>query len=79
VSGCVSGCVSSCVSGYVAGSLLRREEGDSAIDILTETSNNSREDIDKHETDIDIDIGADIEDSKVIDTLIEGEGCRVGS
>jgi hypothetical protein len=82
--GCVSGYVSGCVSGCVSSSLLRREEGDSVIDILIETSNNSREDIDRHETNIgtNIDIGAAIEVGKIIDILIElgssGAGCRAG-
>jgi hypothetical protein len=80
VGGCQVGYVSSCV----ASSLLRHEEGDSVIDILIETSDDSREDVDRHETDIgtDIDTGVDIEVGKTIDILIElgssGVGCRAG-
>jgi hypothetical protein len=76
------------VSGCVSGSLLRREEGDSVIDILIETGDNSREDIDRHETNTgtNIDTGAAIEVGKTTDTLIElgssgagyRAGCRVG-
>jgi hypothetical protein len=68
----------------VSSSLLRREEGDSVINILIETSDDSREDIDGHETNTgtDIDTGAAIEVGKTTDTLIElgssGAGCRAG-
>jgi hypothetical protein len=76
----VSCCVSGCVSGCVASSLLRREEGDNVIDTLTETGDDSRDDVDGHETDTDI--GADTEVGTVTDTLIDCGcgvgGCRVG-
>jgi hypothetical protein len=66
------------MSGCVAGSRLDREEGDSIIEILIETGDNSREEID---IGTDIDTGTEIEVGKVIDILIElgssGAGCRV--
>jgi hypothetical protein len=70
----MSGCISSCVTGCVD-SLLRREEGDSIINILIETSNNSREEID---IGTNIDIGVVIGVNKVIDILIELRSARVG-
>jgi hypothetical protein len=80
VSSCVSGCASGCLFSSVAGSLLRCEEGDSVIDTLIETGDDSREDGFK-EIDIgtDIDIRADIEEGKATDILIEVEGCGAGS
>jgi hypothetical protein len=66
------------MSGYIAGSWLDREEGDSVIEILIETGDNSREETD---TGTNIDIGVEIEVGKVIDILIElgssGVGYRV--
>jgi hypothetical protein len=72
--------MSSYISSYISSSLLRREEGDSIINILIETSNNSREDIDRYKTNIgtNIDIGAAIEVGKIIDTLIKLGSSRAG-
>jgi hypothetical protein len=68
------------VSGCAASSLLRREEGDCVIDILTDTGDDSREDErEEIDTGTDIDTGADIEVGNATDTLIEVECCRVGS
>jgi hypothetical protein len=66
----ISSCITSCVD-----SLLRCEEGDSVINILIETGNNSREEID---IGINIDIRVVIGVDKVIDILIELGSARVG-
>jgi hypothetical protein len=75
VSCCMSGYISGCVTSYVD-SLLRCEEGGSVIDILIETGDNSREDVDGHKSDIDT--GGDIEVGKVTNTLIELGSSGVG-
>jgi hypothetical protein len=75
MSGCISSYISSYVTGYID-SLLRYKEGDSVIDILIETGNNSREDVDRYKTNIDI--GVEIGVDKVIDILIELGSARVG-
>jgi hypothetical protein len=79
ISSYVSGCVSSYISSCVASSLLYYKVGESVINILINTSNNSREDRYK-EIDIgtNINIGVEIGVSKVINILIEVEGYRVG-